>query len=169
MPKISHILLDERKSRSSLPGADLVGFGSDDDGDCFAFGEVKTSTQRKYPPGVMHGRSGLRQQLENLRDDQFTRDGLVRYLAHRVGIESWRPLFERAVSRYLQNTSDVQLYGVLVRDVPPRQDDLLALVSSLGTECPAGMRIEIVALYLPDERLNGIGAKTIAQRAGAGR
>ena len=38
---------DERKRRSSLPGADLVGFGIDDDGDCLAFGEVKTSGDRK--------------------------------------------------------------------------------------------------------------------------
>lgn len=35
---------DERKSGSSLPGADLVGFGVDKNGDCLAFGEVKTSS-----------------------------------------------------------------------------------------------------------------------------
>ena len=41
---------DERKSGSSLPGADLVGFGKDGGGDCIAFGEVKTSSQANYPP-----------------------------------------------------------------------------------------------------------------------
>jgi hypothetical protein len=49
---------DERKSGSSLPGADLVGFQSSDNDDFFAFGEVKTSTENKYPPGAMHGRTG---------------------------------------------------------------------------------------------------------------
>ena len=55
---------DERKSGSSLPGADLVGFGRDDDGDCLAFGEVKASSERKYPPGAMYG--GMSHSLLNL-------------------------------------------------------------------------------------------------------
>ena len=47
---------DERKRGSSLPGADLVGFGidDDDDGDCFAFGEVKTSSERSCPTNRDH-------------------------------------------------------------------------------------------------------------------
>ena len=49
---------DERKGGSSLPGADLVGFGTDDNGDCLAFGEVKTSGESRYPPGAMYGRTG---------------------------------------------------------------------------------------------------------------
>ena len=52
---------DERKSVSSLPGADLVGFQCNGTDDFFAFGEVKTSTENKYPPGVMHCRTGLKQ------------------------------------------------------------------------------------------------------------
>ena len=109
---------DERKRGSSLPGADLVGFGiDDDDGDCFAFGEVKTSSERSYPPGAMYGRTGLKRQLENLRDGEAIRDDLLTYLGHRAGSAPWRGQFERAGSRYLRNTSDVQLYGVLVRDV----------------------------------------------------
>lgn len=51
---------DERKSGSSLPGADLVGLHADEEGDCLAFGEVKTSSEAKYPPGAMHGRTGLK-------------------------------------------------------------------------------------------------------------
>ena len=61
---------DERKSGSSLPGADLVGFGRDEDGDCLAFGEVKTSSEAEYPPGAMYGRTGLKKQLE-----EFARPG----------------------------------------------------------------------------------------------
>ena len=35
---------DKKSIGSSLPGADLAGFGTDSKGDCFAFGEVKTSS-----------------------------------------------------------------------------------------------------------------------------
>ena len=76
---------DERKSGSSLPGADLVGFGIDGNGDCVAFGEVKTSRQERFPPGTMRGRAVLTRQLEDLRDGIRIRDDLVEYLGHRAG------------------------------------------------------------------------------------
>ncbi len=160
---------DERKRGSSLPGADLVGFGNDDDGDCLAFGEVKTSSERRYPPGTMHGRTGLKRQLEDLRDNEAIRDDLVRYLGHRARLARWRARFERAAGRYLRNTSDVRLYGVLVRDVEPHQDDLRRRVGALGNGCPEGTCIELLALYLPPERLDGIGEEMISRRAGVER
>lgn len=46
---------DERKSGSSLPGADLVGFQLKGEMDRFVFGEVKTSEECNYPPGAMYG------------------------------------------------------------------------------------------------------------------
>ena len=157
---------DERKSGSSLPGADLVGFGVDGEGDCLAFGEVKTSSERSYPPGAMYGRTGLKRQLEDLRDDEAIRDGLLKYLGHRAGSAQWRARFERAGSRYLRNKSDIQLYGFLVRDVEPHQDDLRARVSSLGFGCPDGTRIELLALYLPQESLDRIGEAIVSMRVG---
>lgn len=160
---------DERKSGSSLPGADLVGFGIDDEGDCLAFGEVKTSSEQNYPPGAMYGRTGLKQQLEDLRDDETIRDDLVRYLGHRAGSASWRTRFEQAASRYLRNTSDIQLYGCLVRDVEPHQDDLRVRVGKLAVVCPEGMRIELLALYLPQEGLDDIGDEMVSRRTGGER
>ena len=160
---------DERKSGSSLPGADLVGFGIDGDGDCFAFGEVKTSREERYPPGTMHGRTGLKKQLEDLRDRDAIRVDLVRYLGHRAGSASWRARFQRATKRYVGNPSDVQLYGILVRDVEPHQDDLRARVDDLGAGCPEGTRIELFALYLPRESLEGIGKEMVSRLAGGER
>ncbi len=157
---------DERKSGASLPGADLVGFGSDDSGDCLAFGEVKTSSERRYPPRAMYGHMGLKQQLEDLRDNETFRDDLVKYLGHRAGSTSWQPRFERAAGRYLKNSSDVQLYGCLVRDVEPHQDDLRARVNDLGTRCPRGMRIELLALYLPQGKLDRIDEKMTSGQEG---
>lgn len=158
---------DERKHGSSLPGADLVGFGIDDSGDCFAFGEVKTSSEHSYPPGAMYGRTGLRRQLEDLRDDEGIRDDLVKYLGHRASSALWQARFQRAARRYLRNTSDVQLYGYLVRDVGPHPNDLQARVSNLGAACPEGTRIELLALYLPQGGLNNIGEEMISRRSGA--
>ena len=100
---------DARKSGSSLPGADLVGFGIDEDGDCFVFGEVKTSREERYPPGTVRGRTGLKEQLEDLRDRNAIRDALVRYLGHRAGSASWLGRFRLAAKRYVGNPSDVQL------------------------------------------------------------
>lgn len=157
---------DERKRGSSLPGADLVGIHTNDDGDVLAFGEVKTSTEAKYPPGAMHGRTGLKQQLENLRDSEKIRDDLLKYLCHRAKSAPWRPRFKVASRRYLRNKSDIHLYGILIRDVDPHQDDLRVRVTTLGKGCPEGTRIELLALYLPRGRIDGLGAGIVAQRAG---
>ena len=160
---------DQRKRGSSLTGADLVGFGIDDSGDCFAFGEVKTSGEHTYPPRAMYGRSGLNRQLEDLRDDEDIRVDLVRYLGHRAGSAPWRVRFERAASRYLQNTSDVQLYGCIVRDVDPHQDDLRTRLVDLSTACPTGTLIQLLVLYLPQGSLDSIGEEMISRRVGAER
>ena len=155
---------DERKSGSSLPGADLVGFSTDDSGDCLAFGEVKTSSEDRYPPNSMYGRTGLKRQMGDLRDCEAIRDALLRYLGHRVQAASWRPRFEAASRRYLRNKSDVQLYGVLIRDVPPNAGDLRARVQMLCRDRPPATSIELLALYLPERRINGIGRAAVAQR-----
>ena len=158
---------DERKKGSSLPGADLVGLGIDGDGHCLAFGEVKTSSENRYPPSSMYGRTGLKQQLEDLRDCEVIRDGLLIYLSHRAQTAAWRPRFEAASRRYLQNKSDVQLYGVLIRDVPPDDDDLRIRVQTLAKNRPSGTRIELLALYLPERCVDGIGKAAVALRRGS--
>lgn len=157
---------DERKSGSSLPGADLVGFQADDEGHRFAFGEVKTSAENKYPPQAMYGRTGLKQQLEDLRDQVKIRRDLVKYLGHRAGTASWRPRYLAASKRYLANVSDVQLYGVLIRDVEPHEDDVRVRVDKLAADCPQGTAIELLAIYLPAGSIAHLAAKTLAKREG---
>ena len=149
---------DERKSGSSLPGADLVGLTSDTQGGRMAFGEVKTSSDQNHPPSTMYGLTGLKQQLEDLRDDESIRDGLVTYLAHRAHGASWQEGFKTAAARYLVDPADFQLFGFLVRDVEPHEDDLKARVAALGDDCPDPTDIELLALYLPDGSIEAIGA-----------
>ena len=155
---------DERKRGSSLPGADLVGFQSDGGQERFAFGEVKTSGENRYPPGSMYGRHGLKQQTEDLRDRRDLRDGLVRYLGHRAVNAPWSARYRAACSVYLQDTCAVRIFGLLVRDVAPHADDLRARVSWLTAGCPPAMVIELTALYLPADTISTLSERVVASR-----
>ena len=159
---------DARKSGSSLPGADLVGFAVDGDGDCLAFGEVKSSSQASYPPTTMFGRSGLKNQLEDLRDSEHIRKDLVRYLGHRARQAPWEAEYISSVHRYIRDRSDFRLFGILIRDVPPDEADLRARVEELSKGRRGKTSIELLALYLPEPRLSGIGTSVVAIRKAAG-
>lgn len=159
---------DERKRGSSLPGADLVGFRGPTNNACFAFGEVKTSGESKHPPGAMFGRTGLKQQLEDLRDDKTIRDDLVAYLAYRALKSDWLDRYRCAATRYLANPSDVYVFGILIRDVAPHQDDLRVRVDKLSAGCPAGTVVELFAIYLPAGSISQLGTKVIAARKKGG-
>lgn len=157
---------DERKSGSSLPGADLVGFQRDGETYRFAFGEVKTSGENKYPPGAMHGRTGLKQQLEDLRDNVSIRDDLVKYLWYRAVNASWKDRFVSAYIRYNADHTDVRIFGLLIRDVPPHKDDVRNRVTKLGTDCPAAMVVELIAIYLPSGSIASFSEKIMNSRRG---
>ena len=156
---------DERKRGSNLPGADLVGLRADESGYCFAFGEVKTSSDNNYPPGVMYGPMGMKQQLEGLRDDVYIRDGLMKYLLLRAIATDWLPKFQIAAKRYLNSDSDIQLYGVLIRDVQPHSDDLRTRVEKLEENCPGDTRIELLAIYLPSGTIDKLPEKALSELA----
>jgi hypothetical protein len=157
---------DERKNGSSLPGADLVGFQSNGTDDFFAFGEVKTSTENKYPPGAMHGRTGLKQQLEDLKDDIKIKDDLVVYLAHRATNASWKFRYQRAAKNYIQSKTNIRVFGFLVRDVKPNHDDLRVRVTKLAENQYADMVIELLALYLPQDSIGCFSNKVVNSRNG---
>jgi len=156
---------DERKSGSSLPGADLVGFELiNDDNVRFAFGEVKTSSELQYPPGALYGRTGLKQQLEDLRDKVEIRDTLVKYLAFRAINASWKNRYVSAYRQYNASCTDVRLYGILVRDVPHNEDDLRVRVTKLSANCPVDMRIHLLAIYLPLGEIANLSNKIMEKR-----
>ena len=159
---------DERKRGSSLPGADLVGFQNKDSRERFVFGEVKTSSHASYPPGATYGRHGLKQQMEDLRNRRDIRDGLVRYLGHRASGADWCVRYQAAVAVYLNDTCEVRLFGMLVRDVSPHEDDLRVRVSTLTDGCPDAMAIGLVAIYLPPGSIATLSAKVVASRQHGG-
>ena len=157
---------DERKTGSSLPGADLVGFQSNGEDDVFAFGEVKTSFEDKYPPGTTYGRTGLKQQLEDLKDDVKIKDDLVKYLAYRAINSSWRSRYQSAARNYIQNKTNVRIFGFMVRDVEPSHYDLYARVSKLSKNQHNDMVIELLALYLPHGSISQLSDKVVEFRDG---
>jgi hypothetical protein len=140
---------DLRNRNASPAGADLVGFHLQKLTYRFAFGEVKTSFEAKYPPQVVTSRHGVTKQLETLRDDQVTKHQLFIYLAHRAPQTDWYVPFQQAATRYLQSNTDVSLFGVLVRDVAPNVKDVEGRIAQLAKECPNETSIELLAFYLP--------------------
>jgi len=137
---------DLKNPNSSLTGADMVGFHQGK----FAFGEVKTSTEQKYPPQVTSKKAdGLNTQLKNLCHDHDMRWVLVQYLFHRV---KDTPEYTTACSAYLKNNQNFYVFGVLVRAVEPNINDWDYLKNHLIAHDINS--VFLVALYLP--RDNGI-------------
>jgi len=140
---------DLRNPVSSPAGTDLVGFVHGAADDRFAFGEVKTSTEEKWPPSLIYGRHGLKQQLEDLRDSTEHKNALVRYLGLHSVDAPWVEQFKRAFKSYVLSSTNVAIFGVLIRDVPPNSDDLSARAKALAKSAPSDIKIELIAIYLP--------------------
>lgn len=158
---------DLKNPAASPAGTDLVGFqetGAPADTHRFAFGEVKTSEQEAWPPNVMDGRHGLKKQLEALRDSTDVKDSLVKYLGHHANGTDWFARFRSAATRYLANPADFSLFGVLVRDVEPKREDLAGRAASLAPACPAETSIELRAMYLPRKSINSLAQRAVKAR-----
>lgn len=148
--------LDSRHPTASPAGPDLVGLKIEVGGHYLVFGEVKTSQQDAHPPRVMGGRSGLPQQLKDLRIDRELHRHLVRNLFFRC-TGHLRERLVAAACRYTANPNDCRFFGVLVRDVLPDEQDLRNAVSQLGKDCPVVTRTEVLAIYLPLGQLDPVG------------
>lgn len=159
---------DLKNPNASPAGCDLTGFQPVDDMDLpyrFAFGEVKTSEHNQSPPSVM---TSLGAQLHGLRDNRQVKDALCCYLGHHAARADWEPMFKSAAKRYLSsNTTDVAVYGILIRDIEPNPLDISARVSALAIDCPAQTNIEMYALYLPLAAISTLSelAQTFMQEA----
>ena len=156
---------DLRNPSASPAGADLVGFQSHANSARLAFGEVKTSQEEKWPPQVVTSRHGLSKQMEELRDSVEVKSHLaIVYLGWRAQGAAWGGTWRCAAARYLTNPADVALFGILVRDVEPREADLETRVDRLSDGCPAATYLELLAFYLPAESIRTLG-KRASQRS----
>ena len=150
---------DVRRPKSSLPGADLVGFIKEQGKTRFVFGEVKTSHERKWPPQVCRGRSGthgLGVQVKDLCSDERIKAKIFKYLGHRA--DAFSEQYRDAAKQFLVDRNDVHVVGFLVRDVEPKSDDLKSLVRDISVVRSGTTSVEFFALYLPNDRI-----KTLAE------
>lgn len=157
---------DERKIGSSLPGADLVGFQTIGNDIYFAYGEVKTSSETKYPPGVMVGRSGLQSQIEDLKDNSTTKNNLMNYLALRCKGQYWENDFKNAAKNFLKCSNNIRIFGFLIRDVQPNNKDLENRINNLAKHQYPETHIEFIALYLPDQSISQLSNKVMQYQNG---
>lgn len=142
---------DKRNPFASLPGADIVGFQRDGDSHRLALGEVKCSSEAKWPPQVMSGRSGgLGHQLDTLANNLGTICQLLKWLLPRVKRTQHEGSFNNACTRYFDSgRRDLALFGILIRDQEARETDLQARGRSLGGRLQVPTRCHLIALYLP--------------------
>ncbi len=142
---------DKRNPFASLPGADIVGFQRDGESHRLALGEVKCSSEAKWPPQVMSGRSGgLAHQLDTLAHNLSTICQLLQWLLPRVKNTEHEIAFNAACTRYFNSERrDLALFGILVRDQEAREADLQARGKSLADRLQNPTCCRLIALYLP--------------------
>lgn len=122
-------LRDTRNPKGNKPGADLVGFVEIDGFVLFLFGEVKTSSEDKYPPQVMRfSNKSMEMQLRDLYEDSEKRRFLIRYLSNKARLfpdgHPFKEDLKAGRLNYYSGEGKYQLFGVLIRDTEPNEEDL---------------------------------------------
>ena len=93
---------------------------------------------------------------------------LVLYLARRAdGDSALRAQLQSALKRYYTDTLDVKLFGCLIRDMEPSVSDLRAAADQLGKGRPQAGLIELLAIYLPKNRISRLGHDVTEAMRGA--
>lgn len=157
-------LRDARNPKGNKTGADLVGFIEINNEVLFLFGEVKTSSEQQSPPQVMTNPTGIENQLKDLYNDAKKRMNLISYIQNKIGLNTnFKQDFDNAIRNYYkQNSSQYLLYGVLVRDTEPKENDIKKSFDKLKNEIlnPTGLKLLAIYLPIPKEKwlniINGV-------------
>lgn len=141
---------DKRTPKASLPGADLIGFEVNSKDVRLTLGEVKTSKDKKTPPGVMNGRSGMAHQIDKLATDLGLINQLLKWLLHRCKRTKYETYFNKAISLFLgSGNKAIALFGILIRDTKPNELDLQSRGRTLADNLHSPTTCQLIALYLP--------------------
>ncbi len=143
---------DSKNENASLPGADIIGLINEDGQEKLLFGEVKTSTQERYPPNVLYGRSGMIHQLETIGTNLTRLLKLIEYLLFRCKDTIYETSFEEAFQYLIQNSNQgMYLVGILVRpNIVANEEDLRSRGTYLGnTFDGTETKALLLAYYLP--------------------
>lgn len=156
---------DKRNANASLPGADLIGFLVKGTEYRLLLGEVKSSTEKKYPPQVMSGRSGhMGHQIDNLANNLGTISQILKWLFPRCKGTEFEPVCKASLTLYFNSGNKaVSLFGVLIRDTKANPLDLRGRGKALASVLNAPTSCHLLALHLPckiaelPERVKGRG------------
>jgi hypothetical protein len=158
---------DLKNPKTSSGGVDLIGLAVPaGERACFALGEVKTSRQAAWPPGVVTGRHGLVAQLEGIRDGGQRKDWALSYLAMHAVNSPWLTSYKEAFARYMEDQWDVRLFGTLVHLTGSNQADLDRRAHQLSAGCPLSTQIHLDALYLSPDGLDVLAGGPVARETG---
>jgi hypothetical protein len=149
-------LRDLRNPDCSPGGADLLGFVGVDQEIIFVFGETKTSEDENSPPQVLYGRTGLRRQIVELRNNERKRNSLIRYLAFKVKPlpvnVPFRKDFDSALETYIKSGKKrMHIMGLLVRDTECNENDLRPLFENYEHDVDEPVILTLIGLYIPLE------------------
>lgn len=150
-------LRDARNPKGNKTGADLVGFIEIENEVLFLFGEVKTSSEKNYPPQVMTNPDGIEKQLKDLYQNCEKRRILISYLQSKIplnGNSAFQNDFKSAIKNYYKPSGTYVLYGVLVRDTQPEEDDVKKSYERLKSEILEPCGLNLLAIYIPLKKEN---------------
>jgi hypothetical protein len=144
---------DKRNANASLPGADLIGFVVNGTESRLVLGEVKSSTEKKYPPQVMSSRSGhIGHQIDDLANNLGTIIQLLKWLWPRCKNTDFETLYTNSLTLYFNSGNKaVSLFGVLIRDTKANELDLESRGKALGRSLNSPTSCYLFALHLPCE------------------
>ena len=152
-------LRDARNPHGNKTGADLVGFIETNGEVLFLFGETKTSSEQKRPPQVMTKSDGMENQLRDIYSNSKKQKTLIQYLASKTRnlapTDPFRSDLSKALKNYYQPVDcKYQLFGVLLRDIEPDEEDLSHSYARLKTDIlePAGL--QLLAVYMSIKKEN---------------
>ena len=147
---------DAKNPKANLQGADLVGFiDVDEKTTIFLFGEVKTSRDKNSPPQVMYSRSGMIDQLRNIKNNSDSLNSLIRWLGFKVKALSdddpFKKDYQKALKVYFIEGAKHRyfLFGILIRDTEPKDTDLKSRYESLKSDLSEEVQLKLTALYIP--------------------
>lgn len=137
---------DKRAKNASLPGPDIIGLSTRNGSVHFVFGEIKTSSEKEYPPSVVtNPNSGLIPQLKRLAYGDIIEP--IKWLLHKADGQEWASDFCAALESWASNNESILVIGALIRDTAPTEKDLRRALDEIGNSCRVGVRL--LAFYLP--------------------
>lgn len=143
---------DAKNPNANQTGTDIVGFCQINNETYFVFGEVKTSQDVSSPPSVVYGRTGMQSQLKDLLSNSKTKQCLLQWLANKIlplsKENEFRQDYEKAINTYYRsNKKKFKLFGVLVRDTDPNENDIKSKANEIGGSIHLDTEAEFIAIY----------------------